>query len=599
MHQSGFESWPHHAQRRLESPRTLPRSPENADPVPGSPDPESVLPATASDQPATRDQLGFAPYVRALAAFLLHPQTEGPLTVSVEGEWGSGKSSFMLQLEEELLRPIPPSDPKTRPALPPLTVNFNPWRHDKDDAVWASFALHFAREVTEQLPLFQRWLAYFRLMLLRFNWREGWSDALRAASVVLLLVVLALLIPIAVHLGGWARVGALSEKFFKAGESGLPADATFKRVFDWGVASGGVLGYVAVALSLWMRLLRHIKNPLAIDLKKYLDTPNYQDRVSFVEKFHEDFERMVRACAGNRRVFVFIDDLDRCEVPRAADLMQALNLMISSNPRLIFILGMDREKVAAGIAVKNEKLLPYLAMPDGSGGTNTFSPLPGIEFGYTFIEKFIQVPFLVPRPGQADLERFLRQISETPPAPVRPVSVLEGWRKAARDWWRGTHWLALENARATVAKPLSPGGEAAGSSLPDPASTPAGSFMFFTGEDSAKIREIVLMVAPIFENNPRRLETVSEPVSAPALGGRRDGAFRSSFGCAAGTAPDPAATGKFTALLLRWPLLIDDLTANRNLLDLLQRLAVSPRAARAMCLPRRRAGCTGTDCSRS
>jgi hypothetical protein len=41
---------------------------------------------------------------------------------------------------------------------------------------------------------------------------------------------------------------------------------------------------------------------------------------------------MARACAGNRWVFVFIDDLGRCEVPRAADLIQALNLMISSNP---------------------------------------------------------------------------------------------------------------------------------------------------------------------------------------------------------------------------------------------------------------------------
>jgi hypothetical protein len=56
---------------------------------------------------------------------------------------------------------------------------------------------------------------------------------------------------------------------------------------------------------------------------------------------------------------------------------------------------MDREKVAAGIAVENEKLLPYLAMPDGSGGTNTFSPLPSIEFGYTFIENTLCIVYVI------------------------------------------------------------------------------------------------------------------------------------------------------------------------------------------------------------
>jgi len=49
---------------------------------------------------------------------------------------------------------------------------------------------------------------------------------------------------------------------------------------------------------------------------------------------------------------VFIDDLDRCEVPKAADLMQAINLMIGDGSPLFFIIGLDRGKVAASIAFK-------------------------------------------------------------------------------------------------------------------------------------------------------------------------------------------------------------------------------------------------------
>ena len=43
---------------------------------------------------------------------------------------------------------------------------------------------------------------------------------------------------------------------------------------------------------------------------------------------------LLSATPERNKVFVFIDDLDRCEVPKAADLMQALNLMISNDPHL-------------------------------------------------------------------------------------------------------------------------------------------------------------------------------------------------------------------------------------------------------------------------
>ncbi len=58
---------------------------------------------TIGDQPATEDTLGFAPYVIALAEFLTSKDTKAPLTISIEGEWGSGKSSFMKQLQKQIL----------------------------------------------------------------------------------------------------------------------------------------------------------------------------------------------------------------------------------------------------------------------------------------------------------------------------------------------------------------------------------------------------------------------------------------------------------------------------------------------------------------
>ncbi|WP_458190060.1 hypothetical protein [Haladaptatus sp. NG-WS-4] len=54
-------------------------------------------PAAMGDRPSSVDHLNFKPYVDALKTFLM--QAKPPLTVSIEGNRGAGKSSFMMQLE--------------------------------------------------------------------------------------------------------------------------------------------------------------------------------------------------------------------------------------------------------------------------------------------------------------------------------------------------------------------------------------------------------------------------------------------------------------------------------------------------------------------
>ena len=62
----------------------------------------SILNTSVGDQSTGDDTLGFTPYVTAVAEFLTNDQTKPPLTMSIEGEWGSGKSSFMKQLQKEI-----------------------------------------------------------------------------------------------------------------------------------------------------------------------------------------------------------------------------------------------------------------------------------------------------------------------------------------------------------------------------------------------------------------------------------------------------------------------------------------------------------------
>src|SRR5262245_1273220 len=62
------------------------------------------------------------------------------------------------------------------------------------------------------------------------------------------------------------------------------------------------------------------------------------------------------------------------------------------------------------ILTRNIKQLmsrPKFSKPD------TSDPWRGLEFGYRFIEKFIQLPFRIPTPSPGDLENFLSMLNPT------------------------------------------------------------------------------------------------------------------------------------------------------------------------------------------
>src|SRR5262249_47891733 len=48
------------------------------------------------------DKLGYAVYVEALHAFICSQDTTTPLTIGIDGAWGSGKTSLMRMVQNEL-----------------------------------------------------------------------------------------------------------------------------------------------------------------------------------------------------------------------------------------------------------------------------------------------------------------------------------------------------------------------------------------------------------------------------------------------------------------------------------------------------------------
>jgi hypothetical protein len=140
---------------------------------------ETVAGFSLRDTPSAIDNLGFKPYVEAVTAFLTHESTIPPLTVSIEGEWGSGKSSFMLMLEETIQKHYSQRNCKAK------IVRFNAWRYDKDEALWAAFALAVTRSLASTLSWSRRFKANLSLQIERFDWSKGWFSIARFVVLIL------------------------------------------------------------------------------------------------------------------------------------------------------------------------------------------------------------------------------------------------------------------------------------------------------------------------------------------------------------------------------------------------------------------------------
>jgi hypothetical protein len=102
------------------------------------------LPKSALDRPldasdaSEYDQLDRMPFAQAVVRALMRVNPSSGLTISIEGPWGSGKTSAMALVEEQLRRHSEPT---------PIIVHFNPWLVGDRDALLRQFLTRIAEAV--------------------------------------------------------------------------------------------------------------------------------------------------------------------------------------------------------------------------------------------------------------------------------------------------------------------------------------------------------------------------------------------------------------------------------------------------------------------
>jgi photosystem II stability/assembly factor-like uncharacterized protein len=310
-----------------------------------------------SDEPiasAEQDRLGFAGLAQGMARYLRNAATKPPLTIALNAPWGRGKSSVMRILDRELKQ------------AGVKTVWFNAWHHQKEQVMLAGLLASIGDHA---LPGWLSWLGIrFRSRLLRRRLRRRPWCWLACGAVLLLPLwhVVASLGRLTSWLAAGDRTGRALEGFAEFWQEAMEHES-LQNLFD-----GNVGAFFSVLASRLLAKPEHLLDLLAAlmylggllalllyGLRAFPDSPNVllaslssrfkrselEAQTAFRRRFSFHFSDVCEALRP-RTLVIFLDDLDRCEPAKTAEMLEAVNYLVHSGPCFV-VLGMAREAVEA------------------------------------------------------------------------------------------------------------------------------------------------------------------------------------------------------------------------------------------------------------
>ncbi|GAA3038793.1 KAP family P-loop NTPase fold protein [Microbacterium dextranolyticum] len=256
-----------------------------------------------SDRPAPEDHLGLEPYIQGLSEFIRNCTT--PLTLAIQGDWGSGKTNTMLLIEQAL-------EPTARLSAV------------RSDAQRAELVSHLA--ASEHAPLFT----------ISFNtWQYSQFNLDGQLAVMMLQALVAELEKTVPGPGArerWARVLTESATYAKTLTNAL---ANVASNMTMGVSVGQIFSADPSAgdagAGSVVDLLATLRDSLASLVSAAVTHPS--------------------GAGDPGRIVIFIDDLDRLEPRRAVELMETLKIFLDLE-HCVFVLAIDFDVVAQGVSDK-------------------------------------------------------------------------------------------------------------------------------------------------------------------------------------------------------------------------------------------------------
>lgn len=304
-----------------------------------------------SDNETDKDLLGFKVHADLIKSVITNERIL-PVSVGVFGDWGSGKSSIMKMLEQDL-NAVEQEDT--------ACLYFNGWTFEGYDDAKASLIEEILVKLKDNEKIGPKIKDDVGRLLKSVDW-------LRAGSFMMKNIAKPALLAYAT--GGASLIVDIVDKakdFF--GDTLENSDELIKKI-DSDEGKG-----------------------IVSELKGIIRKDN-NDISTVVRKFRQDFEKTINK-TGLKSLVILIDDLDRCNPERIIDNLEAIKLFLNV-PKTAFVIGADERIVRHAIECRYKT--PNIH-------SSEIEQYKGIVTDY--LEKLIQVPYRLPRLSNADVETYM------------------------------------------------------------------------------------------------------------------------------------------------------------------------------------------------
>jgi hypothetical protein len=360
-------------------------------PGPAGPAAKRWLYADIPVDPTDPDALSFGAYADALALLMDTEDTNTPLTIAINGPWGSGKTSLAKMTEGRLAI-------GSDWDAPHVICWFDAWANDDAPHLGAAFAAAVAKAVNNQRYWWMRLAMPLPSSML--SPQQRWSRRLCYGVLAVALAAIAVF---------WPTGRSWLTPFAHAG--------TTISALGHGTAATR-LAWPALAVA--VLLIAQQLAPGIQGVARWIGAPGSEAaRGSMAEASGQLGHLIKQALRGNRRLIILVDNLERCRPPRAVEVCEVVSQLIG-HPDVVTVLIGDIDTIALSAEIK------YAALETVSRKGRTTG-----AYGRAYLEKLIQIQLRLPPPLPENLRKMLMPTGDEPLAVPQDASTPDPGFKAA------------------------------------------------------------------------------------------------------------------------------------------------------------------------
>lgn len=297
------------------------------------------------------DLLSRKDYADALSLLISNKNTIPPLNIGIYAKWGEGKTHLMELIKKNL------NNEEN------IIVDFDAWEYEDQEKIWAGLIEAILKKYKNNVPD-----SYWKFM--------EWKTQKQATPENAIKFSFSLLLWFAIYWGiMWL----------------LPNDNTlYEFAFKLSSNLWSLAGFWLLISFLTLISPSLIQNPFVnLDIKflKYLEAPTYKENLGFREEIKELIDFAVKELtSSNKRLVLFIDNLDRCSQENIVKVLDSICLFLGScneanKLNIISLLAIDYDIVKK--AIKNKIQYDVKEKLDFK-----------VE---EYLDKIINFPFFIPR----------------------------------------------------------------------------------------------------------------------------------------------------------------------------------------------------------